>query len=82
MDKAEIEAGVAAFPFWYHRTELPHDVPTPGWAPVQPATICEGELLVESANLDDFGPYRGGFGHGYHGARPCSPNCTATRGSA
>lgn len=181
MQKAEIEAAVAAFPFWYHRIELPYGVLTPGWAPVRPdayqlpadlsgkrvldvgawdgywcfeclrrgarevvaiddfsdhlgalgdgdrrawetfdlcrallgygedrcprremdvydadentlgrfdlvlclgvlyhlrhpllaldrlAAICDGEILVESAILDDFSPYRGGFGHGYSG---------------
>jgi tRNA (mo5U34)-methyltransferase len=29
------------------------------------AAICDGEIFVESAILDDFSPYRGGFGQGY-----------------
>jgi 2-polyprenyl-3-methyl-5-hydroxy-6-metoxy-1,4-benzoquinol methylase len=29
------------------------------------AAVCDGDLLVESAILDDFSPYRGGLGHGY-----------------
>jgi tRNA (mo5U34)-methyltransferase len=29
------------------------------------ASLCDGEIYVESAILDDFSPYRGGLGHGY-----------------
>lgn len=29
------------------------------------SAICDGEIFVESAVLDDFSPYRGGLGHGY-----------------
>ena len=29
------------------------------------AALCDGQLYVESAILDDFSPYRGGLGHGY-----------------
>ena len=29
------------------------------------AAICDGEIYVESAILDDYSPYRGGLGHGY-----------------
>jgi tRNA (mo5U34)-methyltransferase len=29
------------------------------------AAICDGDIYVESAILDDFSPYRGGFGKGY-----------------
>ncbi len=31
------------------------------------AAICDGEIFVESAILDDFSPYQGGVGHGYSG---------------
>lgn len=34
MDRAELERAVRAFPYWYHRIELPHGVVTPGWAPL------------------------------------------------
>ena len=34
------------------------------------ATLCDGEILVESAILDDFSPYRGGMGSGYPNAPP------------
>lgn len=34
MNKADLEARVAAFPYWYHRIELPHGVVTPGWSPI------------------------------------------------
>lgn len=30
-------------------------------------SVCDGELFVESAILDDFSPYQGGFGNGYPG---------------
>jgi len=31
------------------------------------SAICKNEICIESAILDDFSPYRGGFGHGYPG---------------
>ena len=31
------------------------------------AAVCDREIFVESAILDDFSPYRGGFGCGYRG---------------
>ena len=34
------------------------------------APLCDGDILVESAILDDFSPYRGGLGHGYPNAPP------------
>lgn len=34
MTPAEIRQRIAAYPFWYHRIELPHGVVTPGWAPL------------------------------------------------
>lgn len=33
MDPAELQRRIAAFPYWYHRIELPDQVCTPGWAP-------------------------------------------------
>lgn len=33
------------------------------------AAMCDQELFVESAILDDYSPYRGGFGHGYSGSQ-------------
>ncbi|MDF2577703.1 MAG: glycosyltransferase [Chlamydiales bacterium] len=29
------------------------------------SAICDGEIFIESAVLDDYSPYRGGLGHGY-----------------
>lgn len=29
------------------------------------SSVCDGEIFVETAILDDFSPYRGGLGHGY-----------------
>ena len=31
------------------------------------SALCDREIFVESAILDDFSPYRGGIGHGYPG---------------
>jgi len=34
-DSAEaVQAAIAAFPYWYHRIQLPHGIITPGWAPL------------------------------------------------
>lgn len=33
------------------------------------AAVCDRELFMESAILDDFSPYRGGFGAGYPGGQ-------------
>ncbi len=33
------------------------------------AAVCDGEICVESAILDDYSPYRGGLGHGYPGGQ-------------
>jgi tRNA (mo5U34)-methyltransferase len=33
------------------------------------AAICDGEIYVESAILDDFSPYRGGLNQGYPGGQ-------------
>jgi tRNA (mo5U34)-methyltransferase len=33
------------------------------------ASVCREEIYVESAILDDFSPYRGGFGQGYPGSQ-------------
>ncbi|MBS1723681.1 MAG: DUF1698 domain-containing protein [Armatimonadetes bacterium] len=34
------------------------------------SSICDGEIFVETAILDDFSPYQGGLGNGYSGAQP------------
>lgn len=34
------------------------------------SSICDSEIFVETAILDDFSPYQGGIGHGYPGAQP------------
>jgi glycosyltransferase involved in cell wall biosynthesis/SAM-dependent methyltransferase len=31
------------------------------------SALCDGEIYIESAILDDFSPYQGGIGHGYPG---------------
>ncbi len=34
------------------------------------SSVCTGSIHVESAVLDDYSPYNGGFGHGYPGRQP------------
>lgn len=52
LEKADIEARVQAFPFWYHRIELPHGVVTPGWAPLDAAAYRVPEDLAGKRVLD------------------------------
>lgn len=52
LDKADIEARVRAFPFWYHRIELPHGVVTPGWAPIDTAAYRLPDSLAGKRVLD------------------------------
>ncbi len=33
------------------------------------STVCDGDIFIESAILDDFSPYQGGLGHGYPGGQ-------------
>lgn len=33
------------------------------------SSVCDKEIYIESAVLDDFSPYQGGLGHGYSGAQ-------------
>lgn len=33
------------------------------------SSVCDKEIYIESAVLDDFSPYQGGLGHGYPGAQ-------------
>jgi len=43
---------VAAFPYWYHRIELPHGVVTPGWAPRVPEAYAIPDDLSGKRVLD------------------------------
>ncbi|MBS27614.1 MAG: hypothetical protein CL566_01630 [Alphaproteobacteria bacterium] len=52
MDKTELESGVAAFPYWYHRIELPHGVTTPGWAPLSADAYRIPDDLTDKRVLD------------------------------
>jgi tRNA (mo5U34)-methyltransferase len=51
MDKAELEARIARYPFWYHRIALP-GVVTPGWAPLSAAHYGVPESLAGQRVLD------------------------------
>lgn len=48
----QIAARIAAFPYWYHRIELPHGIVTPGWAPADPAAYRVPERLDGKRVLD------------------------------
>ncbi len=43
---------VAAFPYWYHRIELPQGVVTPGWAPRVPEAYAIPDDLSGKRVLD------------------------------
>lgn len=51
-EKAQIEARVSQFPYWYHKIELPDGVVTPGWAPLRPASHRIPERLDGKRVLD------------------------------
>lgn len=50
--KEQILEGVNAFPFWYHRIELPFGITTPGWAPIAPQVYRIPEDLSGKRVLD------------------------------
>ena len=52
MTPDRIKARVAAYPYWYHRIELPDGVVTPGWAPVSPPSYLVPEDLSGKRVLD------------------------------
>lgn len=52
MTPEELQDKVAAFPFWYHRIELPGGVTTPGMNPLSPETYGIPEDLSGKRVLD------------------------------
>jgi len=50
--RADIEARIRAFPYWYHKIALPHGVVTPGWAPLYPEAYQIPERLDGMRVLD------------------------------
>jgi tRNA (mo5U34)-methyltransferase len=52
LSKESIAAHVSAFPFWYHRIQLPHDIVTPGWAPLHIPSYRIPERLDGKRVLD------------------------------
>ena len=50
--RKRIEERVRRFPYWYHRIALPHDVVTPGWAPVAPEAYSIPDDLNGKRVLD------------------------------
>ncbi len=59
MDETTLASRVAAFPYWYHKIELPHGVITPGWAPLSapayriPASL-EGKRVLDVGAWDGY----------------------------
>src|SRR5687768_16495703 len=47
-----LQERVNAFPYWYHRIELPGGVVTPGWAPISPAAYQVPKELSGKRVLD------------------------------
>jgi SAM-dependent methyltransferase len=59
MENYELRDAVAAIPYWYHKIELPHQVTTPGWAPLNPAAYrvpdrFDGEVLLDVGAWDGY----------------------------
>lgn len=52
MTTLDLQTSVDAFPYWYHKIELPGGVVTPGWAPINPATYRIPEDLSGKRVLD------------------------------
>lgn len=52
MTKEELQAAVDAVPYWYHRISLPHDIVTPGWAPLDQSAYRIPEDLTGKTVLD------------------------------
>jgi tRNA (mo5U34)-methyltransferase len=51
-DKEVLLNKIKAIPYWYHRIELPYDIVTPGWAPINPAAYRIPDTLDGKRVLD------------------------------
>ncbi|MBI4912646.1 MAG: DUF1698 domain-containing protein [Acidobacteria bacterium] len=59
MDPQVLRARIQAFPYWYHRIELPGGVVTPGWAPLDPKAYgvpedLRGKRVLDAGAWDGF----------------------------
>ena len=52
MNPETLRQQVAAFPFWYHKIELPGGIVTPGWAPISVPSYGVPENLTGKRVLD------------------------------
>jgi tRNA (mo5U34)-methyltransferase len=52
MNSDTLRQRVAAFPYWYHKIELPGGVVTPGWAPINAPSYGVPESLAGKRVLD------------------------------
>jgi tRNA (mo5U34)-methyltransferase len=51
-DAQALKAAIRAYPYWYHRIELPGGVVTPGWAPISPESYHVPADLTGKRVLD------------------------------
>ncbi len=56
--QTKFAAKIAAIPYWYHKIELPYDLITPGWAPLNPHAYRLPAKL-EGARVLDVGAWDG-----------------------
>jgi len=57
--KEELLDKIKAIPFWYHKIELPYDIVTPGWAPINPAAYgipddMSGRRVLDIGSWDGY----------------------------
>jgi tRNA (mo5U34)-methyltransferase len=52
MTTLDLQSAVQAFPFWYHKIELPNGIVTPGWAPLSVEAYKIPEDLTGMRVLD------------------------------
>jgi len=63
MTKEELQAAVNAVPYWYHRIGLPHDIVTPGWAPLNQSKYripvdLTGKTVLDVGAWDGYWTFR------------------------
>ncbi|PIN93856.1 hypothetical protein COU54_01385 [Candidatus Pacearchaeota archaeon CG10_big_fil_rev_8_21_14_0_10_31_24] len=59
MNKEELKKEVMSIPYWYHKIQLPYDIVTPGWAPLDLSRYnlpdsFEGKRVLDVGAWDGF----------------------------
>lgn len=59
MNREELLAKIAEFPYWYHNIDLGNGIVTPGWAPLVPSKygipdLMDGETVVDIGSWDGY----------------------------